>query len=85
MSKDLYALVRANTVRVKIDDQCDILVTVSDSMAERDHPTWGGTFFSSGLLALTYGVHAPLNGRLATTSNTKNHHACHRRVPLTEV
>ena len=44
VSKDLYALVRANTVRVKIDDQCDILVTVSDSMAERDHPTWGEGF-----------------------------------------
>ena len=33
---DLYSLVRTNTVRVKIDDQCDILATVSDTMAERD-------------------------------------------------
>lgn len=35
-SKDLYVLVRANTIRVKIDDQCDILATVPDSMVERD-------------------------------------------------
>jgi len=36
VSEDLYSLVRTNTVRVKIDDQCDILATVSDTMVERD-------------------------------------------------
>lgn len=34
-SKDLYALVRTNTTRVKIDDQWDILATVSDPMVEK--------------------------------------------------
>ena len=32
VSKDLYALVRANTTRVKIDDQFDMLAVGSDSM-----------------------------------------------------
>lgn len=33
--KDLYALVRANTTRVKIDDQWDILAVTVDSMVEK--------------------------------------------------
>lgn len=32
VSKDLYALVRANTTRVKIDDQFDMLAVDWDSM-----------------------------------------------------
>jgi len=35
-SRDRYALVRTNTVRVKIDDQCDIPATFSDSMMKED-------------------------------------------------
>ena len=38
-SKDHYALVRTNTIRVKIDDQCEILATVSDPMVDGSGPT----------------------------------------------
>lgn len=34
MSMNPYALVRTNTTKVKIDDQCEILAIGSDSMAE---------------------------------------------------
>ena len=39
-SKDLYTLVRTNTTRVKIDDQCDILVVVADSMVGKGRLMW---------------------------------------------
>ena len=42
VSKDPYVLVRTNTARVKIDDQCEILATVSDSMVGMDHPVERG-------------------------------------------
>ena len=38
--KDLYILVRTNTTRVKIDDQCDILVVVADSMVRKGRLMW---------------------------------------------
>ena len=34
MLKDLYALVRTKTTKVKIDDQCDMLAVGSESMGE---------------------------------------------------
>jgi hypothetical protein len=38
-SKDFYVLVRANTTRVKIDDQWDTLAVTADSMVEKSRRT----------------------------------------------
>ena len=76
-SKDLYALVRTNTTKVKIDDQCDMLAVGSEFMVEKGQlldlrlSHGGSGLMEPGLSCLSRLSHGRHNGG----------HRRHTRVP----